>query len=211
MTKPKRLVFDLDGVLFNFNRGYGELLTKLCGDKLPAGWRTDSEFPPIWDWDQAAGYTRDEMNTVWTEITKKDSQFWAKLAPLEGAKEVVYKLNQLSAKGVEVLFLTNRLGHGVKRQSEIALYNLGMNYPTVIIAPSGEAKIPILREIGADFFIDDRGPTVLEAADISHRECWQNFNLFLLKKPYNHNTPAHKAINVVNTAKESLDLVGLWN
>ena len=209
MSKPKRLVFDLDGVLFNFNHGYGELLTKFCGDRLPADWRTDPEFPPIWDWDQAAGYTREEMNTVWTEITKKDSQFWAKLAPLEGAKEVVYKLNQRSAKDVEVIFLTNRLGHGVKRQSEVALYNLGMNYPTVMIAPSGEAKIPILRAIGADFFIDDRGPTILEAAQVSYKECWQNFNLFLLKKPYNLDTPSHPAITVVASPKEALELVAL--
>ena len=209
MSKPKRLVFDLDGVLFNFNRGYGELLTKFCGDKLPAGWRTDPAFPPMWDWDQAAGYTRDEMNTVWTEITKKDSQFWVKLAPLEGAKEAIYKLNQLSAKDVEVVFLTNRLGHGVKRQSEVALYNLGMNYPTVVIAPSGEAKIPILRAIGADFFIDDRGPTILEAAQVSYKECWQNFNLFLLKKPYNLDTPSHPAITVVASPKEALELVAL--
>ena len=211
MSKLKRLVFDLDGCFFSFNNGYARLLYEENPDKIPKDWQESDTTPSIWDWDRARGFTSEELARVWGRITKKDSTFWSKLEPLPGAVETVKRLNQLTRKDVEVLFLSNRFGYNTKRQSEIALYELGMNYPTVLIAPSGEAKIPTLRALGADYFLDDRLDTLNEAVTVAASAGYNwKIHLHLLNKPYNQ-TGRLGGYTVVDSLQDSLERVELWS
>src|SRR5258706_7339654 len=80
--------------------------------------------------------------------------------------------------GHEVYFITNRMGIRAKHQTEIWLYSLGMNYPTVIV--TGD-KLPILRSLGVNFFVDDRYETIMEVA-----EAKLPLKLYLRQAPYNY-------------------------
>lgn len=187
------------------------MLIAADGNRIPREWWEDNRVsPPIWEWDEAAGYSKEVIDRTWGRITAKGSTFWKNLKPLPGAREVIRKLNGLSSRGTEVAFLTNRFGHNVKRQTELALYNLGMSYPTVIIAPSGAAKIPILRGVGADFFLDDRLDTLNQCVEsaVEFGPMWK-CQLFLLNKPYNQ-TGRLGGYSVVDTPQAALEAVGLW-
>ena len=200
-----RIVSDLDGVVFSFNNSYARLLHEENPTKIPKDWQESDTVPSCWDWDRALGYTSEELSRVWGRINKKDSTFWSKLDPLPGAVEFIKQLNKLSAKNHEVSFLTHRSGYGAKRQSEIALYNLGMNYPTVNIVKEANDKIPFLRLTGAEWFIDDKRETLNECVSSATT---QGLALFLLNKPYNQ-TGRLGGYTVVDTLQEALEKAGL--
>lgn len=178
------IVLDIDGVLANFTKAYGELLTKVGGDKLPAGWQDDPDFPAVWYWERAAGYSKEVEERVWSKyITQKGSHFWKNLEPLPTARESLMHLNSLIKQGhTECYFLTHRMGHGAKLQTEEWLYANGIDYPTVLM--TGE-KVPWLRLLKANFFIDDRPETIQDVARVAVEEKWPDFKLYLKQAPYN--------------------------
>lgn len=203
----KTLVFDIDGVLANFNLGYGRLLTKVGGDKLPKGWEENPAFPAMWDWDDAAGYTPEVTTKVWKKyIMQQGSDFWKTLEPLPTARETLMHLNGLVKKGVaECYFLTNRMGHNVKLQTEEFLYANGLDYPTVLITTD---KIPWLRLLRPNFFIDDLDKTVKDVKWAATEELWPNFELYLKRAPYNK--ALWEEVHTAETVKDALIAAGLW-
>ena len=203
----KTLVFDIDGVFANFNLGYGRLLTKVGGDKLPKGWEENPDFPTVWDWDDAAGYTPEVTTKVWKKyIMQEGSDFWKTLEPLPTARETLMHLNGLVKKGaVECYFLTNRMGHNVKLQTEEFLYANGLDYPTVLIASD---KVPWLRLLQPMFFVDDRVETIQDIIRVSEEETWTDFQLYLKQAPYNK--ALWERVNKARTVKNALILANLW-
>ena len=207
-----RLCCDIDGVYADWNSAFARLLISADGNRIPREWWTANRVtPPCWEWDEAAGYPPEVISSVWRRITSKGSTFWKNLKPLPYAGQVLKRLNGLSSRGHEVVFLTNRVGWNAKRQTEQWLYDIGgVNYPTVIIAPSGEAKIPILRNIGADLFIDDRLETLNECvrSAVEQGPAWK-IHLFLLNTTYNQDDRLG-GYQVVDTPQQALETVGLW-
>lgn len=173
------LAFDIDGCFADFTTTYGELLIKTSGkDLLPPGWRTDPNFPSVWYWEREAGYGEWESK-VWTEIILPGDKFWKELKPLPSADMTLRHINRL-AKQHDVYFLTHRPGKSAKSQTEEWLYEFGINYPTVIV--TGD-KAPILKAIGADFFVDDKWETVAQVSDLFYNV--KPIHLFLQDAPYN--------------------------
>ncbi len=196
------IVSDLDGVIFNFNAAYAELLIKEEGTLLPPDWKNYPMFPaPCWDWDTYYGYSKPAQNRVWKAITRRGSTFWQDLKPLPGATEAVVHLNKLSTGNHQVVFLTHRMGYNAKYQTEKALYGLGMNYPTVIMA---EDKAPLLRCLGANVFIDDKSSTIWSVA----AENIAGLQTFIQDAPYNQDCTI-LGIERVSGVREMLEKLGL--
>jgi hypothetical protein len=193
-----KIAIDLDGVLFNFNQAYHDKLVKITGEnKFPTDW-----YAPVWDWDKHYGYSADEIAATMENIAA-DKLFWRKLKPIPDPA-VFARLNVLS-KEHAVYFLTNRFGVECKQQTERALYDHGINYPTVIIAAD---KLPILKSIKADFFVDDKLETMntVEADYTKNRLYGQ---LFLIDAPYNQ-VGRNSTLRVATDIKDALEKAGLW-
>lgn len=153
-----KLAIDVDGVLANFCDSYAARLTARTGIPFPPA---SHDWPTVWAWDRAMGITPQEERYTWEEDILKSSNFWKNLDPLPNAKPAIRWLNRLTYTGNEVNFITNRIGKNAKLQTEKWLYNLGMNYPTVIVTNN---KVPFLKALGINFFIDDKPETIAETA-----------------------------------------------
>lgn len=195
----EKLAIDLDGCLADFNLDYGRLFIELTGENhFPDDWEEQlaaNTFPPVWNWETNAGYTQAQFKKVWSEITHNDG-FWSGLGELPGARDVVRSLNKMANLGHDIYFITNRMGIRAKHQTEIWLYGLGMNYPTVIVAAD---KLPILRSLGVGFFVDDKPETVLEVAEAN-----LDMKLYLRQAPYNYPRAYPNNVRQVLTVAEAL-------
>src|SRR3990167_4806743 len=164
----QKLGVDLDGCIANFNLAYGKRLAEANGkDLLPEGWKDKPEVFVTWNWDSWYGYSSEIQNLVWRRDIINNPTFWGTLKPLDGAVETIKKLNFMSKAGIEVSFITHRMGLMVKTQTEKWLYDVGIDYPTVIIA---EDKIPVIRAMKLNFYVDDKIETCNDLARVAEGE-----------------------------------------
>jgi hypothetical protein len=176
----RRLGIDLDGCLANFTDSYAKVITKHTGIHFP---KASDKWPTVWYWEREAGVTKEQEKQVWgEEILNPLKDFWFKLAPMEGAVEVVRRLNWLGRNGCDVYFLTHRMGDTAKTQTERWLYELGMNFPTVILAGD---KAPIIKALGINIFVDDKWETINGLYTQALEEEWKGINIWLKDTPYN--------------------------
>ena len=200
---------DIDGVIGNFTSAYAHKLIAEGGNLLPKDWETNPEWPQEWYWERAAGYSPEVEKKVWNNhILQKGSKFWQNLSAYDGVKESLMHLNGLVKAGTaDCYFLTHRMGDRAKNQTEIFLYEHGIDYPTVLLAAD---KIPYLRLLKAAFFIDDKPETVQEVARVAAEEKWQNFQLFLKIAPYNKPLWGDPRFKKAVSLKDALIQAGLW-
>lgn len=200
----KIVALDIDGCLANFTSSYARALIKVGGDRLPKGWETDPEWPKEWYWDRAAGYPPEVEKEVWSNyILQPGSKFWEQLDALPGTDESLMVLNGKVKRGeVDCYFLTHRIGHRAKNQTETWLYNHGIDYPTVLLAAD---KVPYLTQLKPDFFIDDKPDHVLAAlkADVVDQ-------LYLRITPYNKDLWEAQGFKKAVSVKDALVDAGLW-
>ena len=138
---------DIDGVLANFNQSYIELLTKQTGIIFP--YLSDT-YPDVWDYDKAAGCTRQQLNTAWRTI--KSRTFWKDLEAYPGAVEFLAWLS--SRQDDDVYFITSRPGDRAKEQTEKWLKRHGFfGSPTVLISSQ---KGAICSALNVNYYIDDK-------------------------------------------------------
>lgn len=192
------LAIDIDGVLANFTDAYAACVTRRTGIVFP---KMSDEWPTSWYWDRDAGVTREQEEETWKKDIIQTRNFWQKLEPHEGAKPALKYLNQMASRGDQLYFITHRMGDSVKLQTERWLYNHGINYPTVIV--TGQ-KLPFLRALGVNFFIDDKPSTVIEVGEAAMAEKWENFNLFLFDRPYNRNGAYPNNVQRARTVLEAI-------
>ena len=183
----KRIGFDLDGCLVDFNTGFVELTIKLLGKNLyPSEWwegKKLTPLPQVWDYPQFNGYSDQEVKEVWSVI-KESEDFWLKLKPDPGMKLIT---EQLLFEN-EVYFITNRKGLKVKRQTEVWLRsNLVTNNGWIKTFPHSEATVLIsadkgglARSLNLDIYIDDNYDNIVDTIVVS-----PTTNAYLLDKPYN--------------------------
>jgi hypothetical protein len=206
---------DIDGVLSNFTDAYAALLTKETGFEFP---KNSKEWPPVWFWERAR-FEREGIDPiiakaiekkVWAEnILHEGSTFWEdlQLFDLFRTRYAIKHLSLLGRKGHEVYFLTHRMGYNAKHQTERWLFNNGMNMPTVIL--SGD-KIPLIRSLKLDFFIDDKLETVHELYETAEKEGWlTGKHYFLQDAPYNREGRRLDLL-VIGSITEALEAAGLW-
>ena len=196
---------DIDGCFADFNTGYGKALIEVGGNRFPEGY--NFRQPPVWYWERDAGYPPEVEKEVWTNhILAPEKNFWKKLDPLPGAREALPILDKLSREGNNVYFLTHRVGVTAKRQTEEWLYEHGMSYPTVIL--TGADKIPIIRALKIEFFLDDKVETMNEVGRVAEEERWMGHYL-LFDAAYNREGRNGKVM-VVRTLREALERAQLW-
>ena len=224
----KRIVCDLDGCLVDWNTPFAKLLAKAHGeDLLPEGWeQLGHNAFPCWNWDRHYGYSEVscELARHWMQ---EDHVFWYRLPALPEAQVVLDKLNGLvNADEIDLYFITQRMGARAKQSTEMWLWDRGLVSPTVIVTGN---KVPVLKGLGADFFIDDRLETVIQV----HKAGLPG--VYLLDRPWNR-VGRHDAgcpaiaddesdqvlydygdcvcslrdLHVVETVQEALELEGLW-
>lgn len=199
------LVFDIDGVIANFESGWNPVLAKIAGsDKLPAGWQDDPGFPDIWDWDKRA-YGLDVVREGWKHVATS-ATFWKTLKPMKGGVEACKRLNTLQ-KTHDIFFMTSRPGLAVQRQTCEWLYEQGVNYPNVIVVKHFDDKIPLLENLQARLFIDDK----LDTMELWYNHCYTagiktvNPNYFaLIDAPYNRDNRTVKGMRVVSDINTAL-------
>lgn len=203
-----KLGIDIDGCLANFNLAYGKRLAEANGnDLLPEGWKDKPEVFVCWNWDSHYGYTPEIQNLVWRRDIINNPTFWGTLRGYPLTVETVKKLNFMAKAGMEVSFLTNRMGLMVKQQTEKWLYDIGIDYPTVIIASD---KIPIIRAMGLNFYVDDKLETCNDLARVAEGEDLPvKGRVYMVDAPYNREG-RHDGVRVVGSVKEALQEAGLW-
>lgn len=197
---------DLDGVVCEFSKSYAEALAKVHGScLLPEDYRTNPEWPPMWNWESHHGYSTEVQQKTWQEHIIGSRNFWMKLRPLPTARESLSVLNGLFNNGeIDLFFITSRIGTRVKWQTCQFLYQQGIDFPQVIISHD---KVPVLRALGANFMIDDKPETLMNVEKASQQEKWADFQLFTQDTPYNRNVSVgHRVANV----KEALIEARIW-
>jgi len=202
-----KLAIDIDGVLAGFTDACSALITEVSGVTFP---KESKEWPTVWSWEKVEGVTHDHMSLVWGEIMREGSNFWEKLKPTEECRRCLKQLNWLSKRDNEVYFLTNRMGHRAKYQTERFLYEHGMDFPTVIL--SGD-KIPLILDLGIDFFIDDKPDTVYDLYQHAERVelSTEGRQWFLLDAPYNRRADLrYPGTKIAMSLEEALRKAGLW-
>jgi hypothetical protein len=204
---PTKIVLDIDGVLADFNRAYAKALLRVSGfDLLPKGWHKDGYTAfTTWYWERQYGYGKEIETATWNgEILPGAKKFWAKLSPLPYARETLLNLDALARGGaIELYFLTNRFGERVKAQTEEFLYQNGVTYPTVLLAKD---KMPLLKDLGAQVFVDDKIETMNGCAadpDLA------KIQLYLPDAPWNLEGRV-EGYTVVPNVKEAIIHAGLW-
>lgn len=155
-----KLGFDLDGCLAQFNDAFHTLLLERTGkDLFPEGY--DPTDPPVWEWPTHFGYTKQEEHKCWEEVWE-GGEFWQHLDIIKGEEATIDQLNVLNIHdGHEIYFITNRRGQSAQYQSAAWLYDWGMRRPAVILAKD---KLPIIRALNLDAYIDDKIETANDLA-----------------------------------------------
>lgn len=157
-VNPYRLAFDCDGVLLNFDHGFGQVASDALG-------RPVIKQNNAYELHLRYQLTETEMARVWSALDDHP-QGWAGMNPLQGAREAVA---YFKAKGFEIHVVT-----GIEpRLSETRVANLlahSMPIDGIVCVGNGKAsKAEHLRSLGPVMFVDDRLFLLKEAPFVPHR------------------------------------------
>lgn len=172
--KNLRLIFDLDGVVADFNSSAARTFAEVTGRKLIDA---DPWLPPVWNWFPAVGYRAEEIAAFWREVERRPD-FWLTLRTLPDAAPTIKALKCL--QGVDIFFLTNRPGASAHRQSVHWLIEHGIPHPQVITVYHDDEKGEISAALKADVIVDDKPGNLLAVYKYSPKT-----RLVLYEAPYN--------------------------
>ncbi len=185
-----RVGLDVDGVIFDFVSAFREQAQNLLGGKFP-------KFSSDWEFGNWS-LTPKEWDKLWESV--RDSHNWFENEKPLNRKTVEYvkRLDSIS----ELCFITNRRptqGASVLRQTQEQLFDLGIDFPTVLVRRD---KGPTVAGLGLDVFVDDYVVN-LERAEA----CSPNTKLFLINQTYNENLGIPKTWTRVDSLKEVVKYV----
>jgi hypothetical protein len=202
-----RLGIDIDGCLANFNEAYTKALIATAGiNHMPSGWEGNFDVYTSWNWDLDFGYTAAQISGTWDRCIVSSPTFWKKLDPLPLATETISRLNMLSKEGHDIYFMTHRMGEKAKRQTEQWLYEMGMDYPTVIM--SGH-KTPIVLSLGLNLFVDDKLDTIHDLYRVARAGNVDTTHFYLKNASWNQ-VGRIPGLRDVHSVKEGIEALGLW-
>jgi hypothetical protein len=164
------VMFDIDGILANFNYALAQLAKAVFHVTLP------NHPDKVRCWDYALEVlTAAQHHQLWNRI--HDSQcFWSHLPSLLERKTWC-RLRYFQDKGNLLYFVTGRTGIYVHLQTTKWLTDMGIYAPQVIcISRKGEAA----RLLGAHYAIDDKAGNAI-AISYMAPEC----KAYILDRPYN--------------------------
>lgn len=99
----KRIVLDVDGVLADFNNAFRDLIISRGGrmDPIP------QEGPPVWDYYNLLGATREQVTEAW-QFIRENPAWWGTLKPYQEALDARPLLHDLFTSHW-VIVLTSRI------------------------------------------------------------------------------------------------------
>jgi hypothetical protein len=156
MATEGTIVFDIDGVLANFTRGFTRIAHVFFG--TPVG---DAPSQQNWMFEDfpELGLTKEHCDfnngLIWNEV-RTNNMFWENLDPLNPS--VMLRINAIQNK----MFITNRLGVDPLKQSEWFLKKWGIADPLVVLASK---KAPVAAEYHCVAMLDDYYPNCTEVKD----------------------------------------------
>lgn len=177
-----KYIIDLDGVLAEFNRPFAKMIDGR--DVLDY-----TSWPVKWDWPEE--YTTTYKLALAWEKVRSSASFWETLPSFPWTREVLELLYHEEVMGHEVYFVTVRLGHDIKRQTERWLSNHGFKHPTVLVSTHGD-KSGIVHDLDADVMIDDKPEFLLRAREKGK----DRLRLYIQVHPYNKDFAMHDAIKL---------------
>jgi len=181
----KRLGVDLDGVVCDFVKSFFKISNRLYG--------TDYETQETWDFGDK--YDAAQVDRVWEEI-KRTKDWWQTLTPLPGTNALRYPL-----PGIEPVFITSRIptyGRSPREQSCAWLReHFYITYPFVLVVDNPSQKVPLVKDLGIQAFIDDKRSTVLQMHDAGIRS-------YVQLQPYNCSEPFPEGVVCVESLNEFL-------
>ena len=193
--KHQVVMFDVDGVLADFMKGFTALVAQKYGNPVV----TDHDYAL---WDVYPGLNKEMADHGWSRV-KESHDFWQNLDSLV-SKEVFWQINDMQEDGqVDTYFVTHRQGCGVRKQTARWLWAHGITSPTVILSGN---KGEVARGINADFMIDDKAGNVIFTAYHSPKT-----HVFVVDRPYNQFKSGVVGSRVcrVKTVEEFLTFVDL--
>lgn len=181
---------DVDGVLAKFDPGFLVVLNRLSGKSL----QLPDKEPHDWYWPTTElGFSKKEVDNAWRWVDD-NPWFWAQLHAYETAGHDLSRLEQLSAQGHLVYFITQRSPDGAKVWTEHWLRTHGISHPTVLI--SG-IKGPVAEGLELDVMVDDRPENLADIIAASPKT-----RVYLVRRPWNEK---YVFPNVVTSVSEALD------
>ena len=193
INKTKVVIFDLDGVLADFDQAFTAMGNHLFGTPI-----STTVQQPFWNFRNVM--TAGEQDYVWREL-KSTTDWWFHL-PILVTGFVFDRINRLTNRA-EVYFVTHRM-HDFQPAGEQSMRWLklwGIKNPRVIVS---SAKGEIARAVEADYAIEDNWGNAC-AIHWMAEKC----RTFLIERPYNEE--ARKIIppriTVVKTVDQYLDVV----
>lgn len=191
LVRSKKILSDLDGVVWNYVAAHLKLLEEISGRKLP---ERSASWPNEWNYHKTLGLAPEVLNEAHKRI-QEDPLFWTKLQLEEGALQYISQLVWSQSLGHEIYFVTARQGVAVKFQTELSLLKWFTN-PTVLIAPSMDKSL-IVKGLDADIFIDDNRDTAEGAAMVGKK----GLVVLLPDRPWNQGPLIEGVVRVENLAK----------
>jgi hypothetical protein len=192
---------DLDGCLVNWNTAFAQVLAKVYGRcLLPLDWKArDPEAFVCWDWDRHYGYPEEVCREA-RETAYNSDDFWYKLPEYPEARSILDALDwHVQADNINLYFITTRSGARVKQQTEMWLIDRGILTPTVLVS---DDKVPILKGLKLDVYVDDRVETINEAFYDGVP------GVYLLNRPWNQRGRMED-LPVVRSVAQALDIYAL--
>lgn len=152
---------DIDGVLADFVRGFGDLARTLGYEIVPNNW--------------GLGLTREQEQAVWKLVEEKND-FWLTLPVLNYFPQDMLKVDDV------VYFITKRKPTPGRSTSNDTANWIGFtldwnDFPTVLAIPN---KGEVCRALKVDAFIDDKPENCWDVMDKSPAT-----KVFLMDQPWN--------------------------
>lgn len=167
------VMWDMDGVLANFNKAYIGLANKMFDLSLNVEKKPDT-------WDELENTIgSDKVDRIWNHI-KQSGDFWYKLESLATPEEWA-RIAQLDANQY---FVTSRVGQRVREQTDDWLFgqfvDTELDLPRYCVMVSSR-KADSANALNANYTIDDKAGNVLAVYYNSPPER----RVYVLDTPYN--------------------------
>ena len=175
MAKPRKVVFDVDGVLADFSGAFRAHLNRVFpGINI-------AKEPATWSWIDL-GVTSKMFGQAW-QSWSAITDVWTMLDPLPDAIVLADAIQESKYDDAEVWFLTSRgrsAGRPVITQTkEWILSNMGVEAANVIVVEHSTNKADVVRALGITHSIDDYAPTIVA---LNHQ---RGHDAYLMRKPWN--------------------------
>lgn len=165
------LALDLDGVVFDFNSQFVQWARKMYSQlSCP---NVDNRWPSKWNYlNDYLGHQ--EVSKLWRKVVHSPD-FWRDCPAYWWSPDL---LEAAYGRADNIYFITSRPGNHVQRQTYMALMDVSQDVTHsggVIPVLHPEDKLPLLRDLKIDYFVDDKKETVAQAlAECPNTQvaCW---------------------------------------